>query len=62
MSKHRIPLELTSDEAEALAQLLKRITYTTYRQHAVSDDEAYLMKDAGHAVSKALREAGFYPR
>ncbi len=62
MANHKITLDLTTDEAAALAQLFKRITYTAYRQHAVSDDEAYLMKDAGHAVSKALREVGFYPR
>lgn len=62
MSKHRIPLELTSDEAEAMAQFFKRVTLTTYRQHAANNEEAYVMKDAGDVLSKALREAGFSPR
>ncbi len=62
MANHKITLDLTTDEAAALAQLLKRITYTAYRQHAVSDDEAYLMKDAGDVLTKALREVGFDPR
>ncbi len=62
MSKNQIILELSSEEAEALAQFFKRITLSDYRKLAADNDESYVMKDAGDAVTKALREAGFSPR
>lgn len=34
---------LTTEQAEEFAQFLKRITFNDYRQHATSNDEAYLM-------------------
>ncbi|MCU7880009.1 MAG: hypothetical protein KZQ66_03635 [Candidatus Thiodiazotropha sp. (ex Lucinoma aequizonata)] len=43
-----IPLvvELQPEEAEALAQLLKRISFDVYRALAINDDEAYVMRYA----------------
>lgn len=55
-------IELTEDQAWALAQYLKRIGYTNYRAHAASDTEAWRMHDAGDALRIALAAAGVNPR
>ena len=55
-------IELTQDQAWALAQYLKRIGYTSYRAHASSDAEAWRMQDAGDALRIALANAGVNPR
>jgi hypothetical protein len=52
----------SQEEALALAQLVKRITFSDVRQNAVDDAEAYLMLDAINEVQKALRGAGYDPR
>jgi hypothetical protein len=52
----------SQEEALALAQLVKRITFTDVRQNAAGDAEAYLMLDALGEVQKALRGAGYDPR
>lgn len=52
----------SQEEAFALAQLVKRITFSDVRQNAVDDAEAYLMMDAINQVQKALREVGYDPR
>ncbi|MCS2159618.1 hypothetical protein MUU47_00370 [Scandinavium sp. H11S7] len=57
-----VKLELTPEQAEALAQLAKRITWTDCRCNAESHDEAYLMMDAISRVQTALAEAGYAPR
>lgn len=53
---------LSQEEASALAQLVKRITFSDVRQNASDEAEAYLMLDALNEVRKALREAGYDPR
>ena len=55
-------IELTEDQAWALAQYLKRIAYSDYRAHAASETEAWQMSDAGDALRLALAEAGVNPR
>ena len=55
-------IELTEDQAWALAQYLKRIGYTSYRAHAQSDTEAWQMSDAGDVLRIALANAGVNPR
>ena len=57
-----IHLELTDDEAAALAQFLKRVGIDDYRTLAVDQDEAWHMLDAGERVRAALAEAGYAPR
>lgn len=55
-------LELDDNEAMALAQFVKRLTWSEMRACAVSDDETYLMKDAISKLQKALSEEGYSPR
>lgn len=55
-------LELDDKEAMALAQFVKRLTWSEMRACAVSDDETYLMKDAISKLQKALSEEGYAPR
>ncbi|SUB84228.1 Uncharacterised protein [Pragia fontium] len=55
-------LQLTHSQAWALAQLVKRLSWSELRACAVSDDEAYEIKDAVHQLQNALAEAGFAPR
>lgn len=55
-------VELTDDQALALAQLCKRITFNDCRENAVSNDEAYLMIDATNVVGRALANVGYVPR
>ena len=62
--QQQISVELLLDDAQALAlaQLVKRIGWSEMRSLAVSDDEAYLMRDAVSEVAKALAAEGYAPR
>ena len=55
-------VELTSEQAEALAQFVKRVGFSEFRQNAVDDVEAYTMRDAVDQVRQALQEVGYAPR
>jgi hypothetical protein len=55
-------VELQTEEAWALAELLKRISYSDYRALAVDDDEAETMRDAGERIRAALARQGYAPR
>lgn len=57
-----IPLELTEQEAEDLAQFLKRATFSDYRDKAENEDTAYRMQYVAEKVRKALSDIGFSPR
>lgn len=57
-----ITVEFSEVQALALAQLVKRITFTDLRSNAVDDLEAYTMQEALEGVRKALDEQGFNPR
>ncbi|CAO94827.1 hypothetical protein BR311_003661 [Escherichia coli] len=50
------------EEALALAQFVKRLTWSDIRGCAVDDSEAYTMKDAIGKLQKALAEKGYSPR
>lgn len=54
--------ELTDAEALALAQFMKRVGFSEWRQNAVDDDEAYLMRDGCDKIARALAEQGYSPR
>jgi hypothetical protein len=60
--KTTISIELTDDQALALAHYLKRYIWTDVRQSAVSDEEGYLIRDAFDAIQYALTDAGFSPK
>lgn len=51
-----IPLELTEEEAEDLAQFLKRATFSDYRSKAENEDGAYRMQSVGEKVRQALSD------
>lgn len=57
-----ITVTLPDEEAEALAEMLKRIGWSDWRALSVSDDQAYRMRYACEAVAHALAEAGHAPR
>lgn len=60
--KITVTVELTDEQAQALAQYLKRYIWTDVRQSAASDEEAYSMRDAFNAMQYALTDAGYSPR
>lgn len=62
MNTLTLDLELTEQEALALAQFVKRIGWQEIRINAVDDDEAYCMRDAIAIVRSALSRQGFSPR
>jgi hypothetical protein len=57
-----VSLELPPQQAEALAQFVKRAGWHEFRQNAVDDDEAYEISAAVAALQRALAEAGYSPR
>lgn len=58
----RITVVLSTDQAEAYAQFLKRVGLSDYAALACDQEEAYLMLAAGETVRQALRQAGHAPR
>jgi len=58
----QITVELTIEQAQALAQFLKRVGWSEIRQNAVDDVEAFIMRDALGQVRQALEEVGYAPR
>ena len=57
-----VTTELTDSQAMALAQFVKRLTWSELRACAVDDDETWVMKDAIQSLQKSLTDAGFSPR
>lgn len=54
--------ELSDQQAQALAQLVKRIGWSEIRMNAVDDDDAYLMQEAISALRDGLAADGYAPR
>jgi len=54
--------QLSHEEAMALAQLVKRLTWSDMRGCAVDDAETYAIRDAVDKLQDALGRAGFAPR
>lgn len=54
--------ELDRERSLALAQFLKRVTWTEMRGCAVDEVETYLIRDALGTVREAVNEGGFNPR
>ncbi|MGH8846858.1 MAG: DUF7706 family protein [Polaromonas sp.] len=62
MEKVSVQLELDETQALALAQFVKRVTWSEMRACAVDDDEAYLIRAAVDQVARALADKGYDPR
>jgi hypothetical protein len=62
MKTVEITVTLTDAQAWEFAQFLKRVSFREYRNNATCDDEAYLMRDAGEFIRRALAEQGYAPR
>lgn len=56
-----LSLRLDENETMALAQFVKRVSWSDLRGCAVSD-EAWVMKSAVDKLQQALREEGYAPR
>ena len=57
-----IKVELSAEQAAALAQLCKRWRHDLARSIAVDDTESFEMMGALDALRAALAEAGYNPR
>ena len=57
-----ITVSLTTSQAEAFAQFLKRVSLSDYAALAQGQQEAYAMRSAGEAIRDALASAGYAPR
>jgi len=62
MNTTTIKVTLTEEQANELAQFLKRVCFSDFRNCARNDDEAYLMRDASERIREALAENGYNPR
>jgi len=62
MKTVEIQVTLTDAQAWELAQFLKRVCFSEYRNNSTSDEEAYHMRDAGEQIRRALAEKGYAPR
>jgi hypothetical protein len=58
----RINFDLAPSGALALAQFVKRVTWTEMRDCAVDEAETYEIRAAIDTLRKALEEAGYAPR
>lgn len=57
-----LDLELNDETAMALAMFIKRVSWSDLRDNAVTEREAWLMKEGIDKLQKALQEAGYAPR
>jgi hypothetical protein len=54
--------ELTAENAQALAEFIKRIDHDAIRQCASDDAQTFLVRDALDSLREALDLAGFDPK
>lgn len=57
-----LDINITEKQAWAIAQVLKRIGFSDYRQLSYDDAEAYAALTAGEAIREALAVNGYAPR
>jgi hypothetical protein len=55
-------VELSDEQAWALAEFLKRVGYSDWRSLAVSDEEAWQMRQAADQLRKELTLQEYAPR
>jgi hypothetical protein len=58
----RLQVDLGPAETLALAQLFKRVCFSTYVEYSIDETEACLMRDAVERVREALADRGYSPR
>lgn len=58
----RIDVELPPAEAQALAQFVKRVTWSEMRSCAMDEAECYQIRAAIDKVRRALADADYAPR
>ena len=58
----RIALDLPGEEAQALAQFVKRLTWSAMSECAVDDAECYRIRAAIDKLQRAIADAGYAPR
>ena len=58
----RIGVELPPAEAQALAQFVKRVTWSAMRECAVDEAECFEIRAAIDKVQRALADADYAPR
>lgn len=58
----KIQIEIEEAQADALAQVLKRIGFSEVRQLSTTEAETYDAQAALETIRKALNNAGFNPR
>ena len=58
----KIEFEIGAKQAEALAQVLKRIGFSEVRKLSTTEAETYDAQAALETIRKALNNAGFNPR
>jgi hypothetical protein len=57
-----VPLAINEDEAWALAQFVKRVTWSEMRACAQDEAETELIRAGITSLQTALKDAGFAPR
>lgn len=57
-----VAVELSDEQAEALAQFVKRCSWSDLRINSIDDDEASRMRDAIGKLQAALASVGYAPR
>jgi hypothetical protein len=57
-----LSVDLTPCQAQSLAQLCKRITFSEIQANAVDMEEAYVMLGAIVTLAEALAAIGYAPR
>jgi hypothetical protein len=57
-----IDIEIHDTQAEALAQVLKRIGFSEIRKLCADDNEAYDAQYALEKIRESLAESGYNPR
>jgi hypothetical protein len=58
----RIAVDLPDEEAQALAQFVKRVTWSAMRECAVDEAECYQIRAAIDKLQRALADADYAPR
>ncbi|MFZ6730643.1 DUF7706 family protein [Undibacterium sp. Ji42W] len=62
MKAVKITSYMNDDQAQALTQFLKRVSFSDFKKLAVSMDEAFLMQEGAMKVADALADNGYNPR
>jgi|GEM_PF-7114555 len=62
MTTVTLNVELTTEQADALALFCKRVGFMEFSHNANTEPQAYAMRDAQMRVGEALKANGYHPR